>query len=71
MSCRVAGTAYLWLFDICVEIFLCTPWFFAKYLGSMLVGYLGIGVLCVGIVGCLMPVLSGVVVHGCVVLGLG
>ena len=47
MSCRVAGTAYLWLFDICVEIFLCTPWLFAKYLGGMLVGYLGIGVLCV------------------------
>ena len=29
----------------------------------MLVGCIGIGILCIGVVGCLMPVPSGVVVH--------
>ena len=25
----------------------CTPWFFDNYLGGMLVGYIGISILCV------------------------
>ena len=39
--------------------------------GGVLVGYIGIGVLCIGVVGCLMSVPSGVIVHMCGVHGLG
>ena len=41
MSCRVAGTAYLWFFGICVEVVLVPFGFLHGYLGDIV--RLGIG----------------------------